>query len=141
MTTTRNLRDLAANLRHIANLLESAEVGELASPVTVRVAVHPGLGDDVARMEAVDQLATITGQPADWRGEDAYAPYQTELSQDGWTLASYAYMRRPDPAVALKAENEKLRTALRKIKKIAGKHTEVDGCACEDCRDLAGSDG
>lgn len=49
--------------------------------------------------------------------------------------------KRPDPAEQLRIENDQLRAALGKIKKIAGKHTAVDACECEDCESLAGSDG
>jgi hypothetical protein len=115
--STRNLRDISANLRHIANLLDSADLGELAMPMTVRVAICPGYsGDDAARMATVDQLATVTGKPADWRGTDEFAPYQTELTEGSWTLASHAYLHRPDP---VKAENERLKAKIAEIERLA----------------------
>lgn len=138
--TTKNLRDIVANLRHIANLLDGAEVGELVAPVRVQVKIQPVGGDQAA---LIDQVASVTGSAGafdDERGSHAF--YRTVLAaeEQTWSLEAYAYLSRPDPAEALKAENEQLRKALGKIKKIASKHTGVDGCACEDCEELT-SDG
>lgn len=145
MTTTRNLRDLAANLRHIANLFESADVGELAEPASLYVAVSSYLLSSARGAELVEQMATITGQPPTFERSGGFSDDRawlaTKLEEGTWQLNCSVLVKRPDPAEQLRIENEKLRAALGKIKKIAAKHTEVDGCTCEDCRDLAGSDG
>jgi hypothetical protein len=115
--STRNLCDISANLRHIANLLDSADLGELPASVSVRVTINPGYaGEDAGRMAAVDHLAIVTGKPADWRGNDTFAPYQTELTEGNWTLASHVYLLRPDP---VKAENERLKAKLAEIERLA----------------------
>lgn len=145
MTTTRNLRDLAANLRHIANLFESAAVGELAEPVSLYVAISSHSMSGERSVQLVEQIATITGQPpafeqgSTFSGDRAWL--STSLEQETWRLHCSTLAKRPDPAELLRIENEQLRAALGKIKKIAGKHAAVDGCECEDCDDLAATDG
>lgn len=123
MKTTRNLRDLAANLRHIANLLEAAEVGELAAPVTVSVSVS-STATGREKITVVDQIATVTRVTPTWDTSSSSAPYgwyQTVLDPDDapWSLRSSVHGKRPDPNSALHAENERLRAKLAEIEQLA----------------------
>jgi hypothetical protein len=140
MSYTRNPRDLVANLRHIANILESSGIEELAEPVSVYVSLNARGLTPARGPELVDQIAGVTGAPAafepgsGWDGNRAWLG--TKLTQETWTLHCSVLAVRPDPAEQLRIENEQLRKALGKIKKIASKHTSADGCECEDCAAL-----
>lgn len=134
---TRNLRDVVNALHHIADLF--AEDVDLDAPVSVNVRISTGYAATDADRSTIDQLATVLGVAADWNPNSSggHGYYEAKVDDGFWHLTCAAYQKLPDPAEQLRAENEKLRAALGKIKKIAAKHTEVDGCECEDCAELA----
>jgi len=131
MSTTRNLRDLAANLRHIANLLESADVGELAEPVSLYVAISSHSMSGERSIQLVEQIATITGQPPTFEQgstfSDNRAWLSTNLEHDTWRLHCSTLAKRPDPAEALRAENAALRARLGGIAILADVQEPTDG--------------
>ncbi len=150
MKTTKNLRDLSANLRHIANLLEAADIGETERPVSLTVYVVPEYRSSAGASEfgVVDQIAQITGNAAGWKapiGGGDYAYYETELEQDApWRLKCQIYAKRPSQAEALEAENVRLRAKLAEIEQIAAAEPPAAGkatCVCcnpGDCGDRQG---
>jgi hypothetical protein len=135
---TSNLRDVVNALHHIADLF--AEDVELDAPVSVNVRISTGYAGSLADRAAIDKLAAALGVAASFKevgGGSSY--YQATASEGVWSLTCASWQQTPDPAEELRRENEKLRKALTKIKKIASKHTEVDGCECEDCAEMAGA--
>lgn len=133
MSTTRNLRDLAANLRHIAHLLESADVDELADPVSLYVAITSHSMSGERSVQLVEQIATITGQPPTFEKGSTFSGDRawlgTSLEQETWRLHCSTLAKRPDPAEALRAENVALRARLGGIAILADvpEPTDFDG--------------
>ena len=125
-STTTNLRNVAANLRHIANLIDPKErSGDLAVPVQLHVSLLPMHGYDEADCRAtVDGIAEILGVEADWErtvSGSTYGYYRAEIKQErSWTVSASSYGLMPDPAEEIRAENERLRAKLAEIERIAG---------------------
>jgi hypothetical protein len=129
MKNTKSVRDITANLRHIANLFESADLTEFDSPVTVSVHVSPVHFSSAQALRVVDQMAAVTGAEPAWDTSSSTGPYgwyQTGLDPADvpWSVRCSSHGKRPDPAEALKAENERLRAKLAEIKQIADEGSE-----------------
>lgn len=139
-TRTTDPGQLAAALREIADRILAANIGELAAPAAVSVILHVDCtaGDDVQRA-AVDQLASVTGQPADYTGPtERYAHYRTEVDAGIWGLTCTSFVRRPDEVDRLLAENEELRRRLvsqeatEVVSPPGPGEVDVDHGACDD---------
>jgi hypothetical protein len=122
---TRNLRDLAAHLRNITDLIESADLGELPADVDVSVQISTdysgyGEGEDDRKRAAIDVIAQITGTQPDYNkaiSSGKYGYYQTQLTGDDepWQLRASAYVKKPDPQAAMEAELEQLRARVAEL--------------------------
>jgi hypothetical protein len=121
---TRSLHELAEGLRLMADMFDEAELelGALAAPVSINLYVSTEFAsNDEARKQAIDQLALITGQDADWDknsgdGEWAYWSTRLESASPPISMTAKAYVKRPNPADELRAENERLRAELAALK-------------------------
>jgi len=97
--STANLRDIAANLRHLANLFESADLGDLPAPVTLKVHIGPSVVDSIGKEAAVkgtvELLSTVVGARPEWdEGSGDWATYRAMASQGVWTLLASAFLPR-----------------------------------------------
>lgn len=116
MKPTRQVSDLVGGLRHIVGLLEVSGVEELPGPVQLYVDFMTSAdGSDADQRLTVDRLAVVTGTPAGYdplaRPNAKFANYETVLdpADQAWQVRGHAFVRRPDPAAELAAENERLR--------------------------------
>lgn len=120
---TRSAAELAACLREIADMLDAADLGELACPARVRVSIDgPSVGAATERLALVDQVAAVTGNSPVWdrRSGGEYAWYETVLEDRAmvpWSLFCNAYVKHPFGD--LRTENDALRARLAEIEGIA----------------------
>jgi hypothetical protein len=120
MKKTRRMRDLAAHLRHIANMLETADAGELPLGASISVHIAPDYSapSDQITMALIDEVAKVTGQPAAFDNDNASGAYTwyrttTPAADQAWTLTASGHVRRP--VNDLEAENARLRDELAKL--------------------------